>query len=138
MKLNQQSTNNNTTSSLSRMGQILKLKRKDTKQTFQNVQSGNGMVVTSECQVAGNRNSNSKKDIHLKRDVRSSPNNLQSANKNQDNDAAISIIRRILSLLHMFAWTQFGTCASFCKYHLFLSALNDRIISMCIYAITLQ
>ncbi|KAH9416689.1 RUN domain containing 1 [Dermatophagoides pteronyssinus] len=42
-------------------------------------------------------------------------------NKPQDNngntETAANIFKRILSLLHVFAWTQLGACTNFARYH---------------------
>ncbi|KAH9520884.1 RUN protein, partial [Dermatophagoides farinae] len=41
----------------------------------------------------------------------------QRGHNNEHTETAANIFKRILSLLHVFAWTQMGTCSNFTRYH---------------------
>lgn len=71
-------------------------------------------VVTSEKQMPDGARSGGQRSRPERKNVKSA-NHRTAMDPQQNTDNAISIIRRILSLLHVFAWTQFGTCASFRK-----------------------
>ena len=97
----------------SKMSQFLKLKRQQ-KSDFPKVESGKNARKERKTSSTSSskRTTNEQQGIENKTGQNRASNSVNNQAATQHNNHA-NIIRRIISLLQVFAWTQIGSCTNF-------------------------